>query len=404
MYEKEYIRGSIKDRDGEILAQSEEAYGERIYPSDFAFSNVIGYWSKKYGTYGIEKTCNVALTHSASKRGEKRGADVTLTLDKKLQEKAYEQIKDYTGSVVVMDIKSGELLALASSPSFSLQNLEKDWKKINEKEGVFLSNAFQNPVAPGSVFKLVTSKGILENHLEKKKVEDNGSLKINGQTIKNYNGTAHGTLSFEEGFVKSSNVYFMEMALEMGGQELKEAAQSFLLGQEIALDFTTLRSVFDLENQEDNLVASTAFGQGNTLVTPLHMAMITQSIASSGEMKKPYLIKSIVNGKGKMLQEGKTETLTETMDASTASKIKKVMKKAGESYGLKKIGEEEWQIAAKTGTAQRGDGTNNAWMVTFAPAEDPQYVIVVNRLKTKEIGKTLAPVVEELYEYLANHD
>ena len=80
------------------------------------------------------------------------------------------------------------------------------------------------------------------------------------------------------------------------------------------------------------------------------------------------------------------------------------MKKAGESYGLKKIGEEEWQIAAKTGTAQRGDGTNNAWMVTFAPAEDPQYVIVVNRLKTKEIGKTLAPVVEELYEYLANHD
>jgi peptidoglycan glycosyltransferase len=65
------------------------------------------------------------------------------------------------------------------------------------------------------------------------------------------------------------------------------------------------------------------------------------------------------------------------------------------------VGEEDWQISAKTGTAERGDGTNNAWMVTFAPADDPQYVIVVNRLKTKEIGKSLAPVVEELYEYLA---
>ena len=79
------------------------------------------------------------------------------------------------------------------------------------------------------------------------------------------------------------------------------------------------------------------------------------------------------------------------------------MTKAGESYGLSTIGEEEWQIAAKTGTAERGDGTNNAWLVTFAPANDPQYVIVVNRLKTKQIGKTLAPIVESLYETLLDH-
>jgi peptidoglycan glycosyltransferase len=79
------------------------------------------------------------------------------------------------------------------------------------------------------------------------------------------------------------------------------------------------------------------------------------------------------------------------------------MIKAGESYGLATVGEDEWKIGAKTGTGQRGDGTNNAWLVTFAPADDPQYVIVVNRLKTKEIGKTLAPIVEDLYQYLCDH-
>lgn len=403
MYEKEYVRGSILDRDGNALAYSEKPYGERIYTSAKAFSNVVGYWSKKYGTYGVERTFNEQLVHSSSKGREKKGADITLTLDKGLQEKAYEEIKGYTGSVVVLDVKSGEILALASAPSFHVQSLEKNWEEINKKDGVFLSNAFQNPVAPGSVFKLITSKAILDRDLEKEKVNDQGSLKINGQTIRNYNGTAHGTLSFEEGFVKSSNVYFMEMALKMGGQALKETADQFLLGEEIPLDFTTLRSAFDLDNYEDNLVAVTAFGQGNTLVTPLQMAMVTQSVAGNGVMLKPYLIQSVVNGKGKIETKGKTEKLKKTMSASTAKKIRRVMQKAGESYGLETVGEGEWKIAAKTGTAERGDGTNNAWLVTFAPVEDPQYVIVVNRLKTKEIGKSLAPVAEELYGYLCDH-
>ena len=203
--------------------------------------------------------------------------------------------------------------------------------------------------------------------------------------------------------MKSSNVYFMDRALKLGGKSLEDTAESFLLGQDIKLDFITLKSTFDLGNYEENVVAATAFGQGETLVTPLQMAMIAQSIANDGKMQKPYLIQSVVNGKGKVIQEGKAELLTKTMEKSTAKKLRQVMTKAGESYGLSTIGEEEWQIAAKTGTAERGDGTNNAWLVTFAPANDPQYVIVVNRLKTKQIGKTLAPIVESLYETLLDH-
>ena len=170
--------------------------------------------------------------------------------------------------------------------------------------------------------------------------------------------------------------------------------------KDISLDFATIHSNFDLKGYEDNVVATTAFGQGETLVTPLQMAMVTQSIANDGVMLKPYLFKSVVNGKGQTTAEGKSEKLVETMDTDTAQEIKEAMKAAAQSYGMSTVGEKEYSIAAKTGTAERGDGTNNAWLVTFAPADNPQYVIVANRLKTTEIGKTLAPVVQDLYNTL----
>lgn len=398
MYQKEYVRGRILDREGNILAMSKKPEGKRIYNNPLAYSSVLGYWSVKYGAYGLEKTFNDVLLHSASGKGEKRGADVSLTLDDRLQTAAYELLSSSTGSAVVLKVKTGEILALASSPSFNANKIEENWEEFSQKEGIFLSNAYQNPVAPGSVFKLVSSKAILEEGIDRETVEDEGKLVVNGQTIRNYNGIAHGRISFTEGFVKSSNVYFMDRALKMGAARMQEAADSFLLGKDIPLDFATIKSTFSLGDGEDNVLAATAFGQGETLVTPLHMAMITQSIANEGKMLKPYLIQSVVNGKGKTMEEGKTEELTETMEKEIAEKLRRVMTKAGESYGMETIDGKE--IAAKTGTAQRGDGTNNAWLVTFAPADDPEYVIVLNRLKTKEIGKSLAPAAEALYEIL----
>ena len=122
----------------------------------------------------------------------------------------------------------------------------------------------------------------------------------------------------------------------------------------------------------------------------------------------------------RMLEEKVPEKLQATLDAAFSKAFtlvfhrgtaviektyrKEVMKEAGESYGLSEVGEQGYSIAAKTGTAERGDGTNNAWLVTFAPADDPQYIIVANRLKTTEIGKTLAPVVEDLYDSLFDHE
>ena len=400
-YEREYVRGSILDRNGKKIAWTEEAGGQRQYLDGEAFSNFLGYQSKIYGNYGIEKNMNSYLVRSASKSSNKRGADLTLTIDADLQRLAYEQIKDFEGSVVVLDASSGEILALASSASYDLNSLEEHWEDINSSDGLLLSNAYQNAVTPGSVFKLVTSKAILENHLENEIVNDEGSLLVDGQTIHNYNGNAYGPLDYTEGFVHSSNVYFMDRGLKLGNSIMEEAGKSFLLGEEIALDFTTLHSTFSLEGASANELAATSFGQGNTTVTPLQMAMITQSIANAGNMMKPYLYAQAVNGKGKVVYEAEPESLKQTMQADIADQIKEAMVEAAKSYELD---DTYGQIAAKTGTAQRGDGSNNAWMVSFAPADQPRYVIVANKLATKDIGKALAPVMESLYEKLLSEE
>ena len=397
---KEYVRGPIQDRNGETLASSEEPLGDRTYTQPKAFGSLLGYWSNIYSTAGLEKKLNEQLEMSeCEKDGKKVGSTVNLTIDNGLQTKAYNLISGTTGSAVVLDAKTGEILALTSSPSFNGNKIEENWEELNSKEGIFTSNAYQNGAIPGSVFKLVTSAAILEGKLEDDVVYDNGSLLVDGRVISNAKGAAYGNLTFESGFVNSSNVYFMTQALKLGADTLEQKMKSFLIGEEIALDFTTLKSNRDFADYSDNMIATTAFGQGNTLITPLHMAMIAQAIANEGTMLKPYLISSIVNGKGEVTQQGETSVLTNPVTKEVANEIKNVMVQAGEKYDMMTLSDGS-QIAAKTGTAQRGDGTNNAWMVSFAPANDPKYVVCMNELGTTEYGISLKDEVEELYQYL----
>lgn len=394
------MRGPILDRNGETLASSSEPLEKRTYTQPKAFGSLLGYWSSIYSTAGLEKTLDDELAISeCKKKAKKVGSTVKLTIDSGLQTKAYNAISDYKGAAVVLNAKTGEILAMTSSPSFNGNKLEENWEKLNQTEGIFTSNAYQNGAIPGSVFKLVTSAAILEGKLENEVVHDTGSLKVDGREIRNSGGTAYGDLTFEDGFVNSSNVYFMTQGLRLGADTLEQMMKKFLIGEKISLDFAEIPSNRDFGDYSDNMVATTSFGQGNTLITPLHMAMIAQSIANDGEMMKPYVISSVVNGKGEVTREGKKEVLTNPVSKETAQKIKEVMVKAGEKYGMMTL-PNGGKIAAKTGTAQRGDGTNNAWMVSFAPAEDPEYVICMNRLGVDEFGVAIKEEMEGVYEYL----
>ena len=157
--QRTYLRGTIYERGGEAINYSEKVKGERKYNGGRAFSTLTGYFSPIYGTTGIEKTFNSELVSSkVGANDEKRGHDITLTVDGDLQKAAYRAISNIpNGAAVVLDAQSAEILALASTPTFEPSTLEEDWSELITKDGLFLPNAYKQTFAPGSVFKILSA-------------------------------------------------------------------------------------------------------------------------------------------------------------------------------------------------------------------------------------------------------
>ena len=405
--QRSYLRGTIYDRNGNALNYSKKVGGKRHYTGGRAYSTITGYFSKIYGASGIEKTFNTDLVSSRTDSdGTKKGCDIVLTTDSDLQNAAYSAISNIAqGAAVVLDARSGEILAMASTPTFKPTSLEDDWSDLTQIDGLFLPNAYKKTFAPGSDFKIISACAVIDNGVDGTTVEDNGYMTFkNGQTITNYKGNAYGTLDLDGAIVNSSNVYFMQKALDMGGKKLEASIRKFLVGDSVELDFTTLKSTLDFENYEDQVVASVAFGQGRTEVTPLHMAMAAQAIANDGVMLKPYLIKSMKEANGNPKITGRKEKLTTVTSKSTANLVTNAMTLAGQHYGFDYIGSEGWDVAAKTGTAETGKGNYNGWIVTFAPSENPKYVVVVMAASQDHDGIYYKDAVDQIYNALATYD
>lgn len=403
--QRTYLRGTIYDRDGNAIDYSETVGGDRKYNGGRAFSTVTGYFSPIYGTTGIEKTFNTELVSSKCKGDTKKGHDITLTLDSDLQNAAYDAISNIAqGAAVVMDARSGEILALASTPTYEPSTLEENWSELCTVDGLFLPNAYKSTFAPGSDFKIITACAVVDNGVADSTVHDEGSYTFkNGQTITNYDSRSFGDIDLDGAIENSSNVYFITKALEMGSDKLEASLRKFLLGENIELDFTTLNSNLDFEDYRDEVVGSIAFGQGRTEVTPLYMAMAAQAIGNDGIMLKPYMIQSMKTGTGEVVSTGKTETLTEVTSKETADTVTHAMTLAADHYGFDYVGPEGWDLAAKTGTAQTGSSTN-AWIVTFAPSDNPKYVVVVMAADQGHDGIYYKDSVDEIYDALVDYD
>lgn len=271
-------------------------------------------------------------------------------------------------------------------------------------DGLFLPNAYKSTFAPGSDFKIITACAVIDNGVAGTTVNDQGSYTFkNGQTITNYDSRVFGEIDLDGAIKNSSNVYFITKALEMGGDKLEASLRKFLLGENIELDFTTLSSNLDFEDYRDEVIGSIAFGQGKTEVTPLYMAMAAQAIGNDGVMLKPYMIQSMDTGDGKNVTTGQTTELTTVTSKETADQVTSAMTLAAEHYGFDYVGPEGWDIAAKTGTAQTGTNTN-AWIVTFAPSENPKYVVVVMAAHQGHDGIYYKDSVDQIYDALVDYD
>lgn len=397
--------GIFVDWRGDAITVAEEAGKPAMLRFDESYSYLIGYNSASYGTSGLRSR----LYSDIFDGGEDGiGAQVTLTTDNALQEFCYKILGSYEGSVIVMRA-DGALLACTSRSSAEVgynvnlvsKNDKNAYNLYLEQDSFFLNRSIMAADPPGSTFKIVTGAAQLENGLGGFVVDDYlGYVEINGGKIHNF-GTepAGANVGLEKALNKSVNVYFAQSAIQMRHYNMQVMADKFLLNQAIKLDFGNLFSNFDLDTMSDNyLLAQTAFGQGRTTMSPMHIAMIMNAVLNDGKMMKPYVVQRIDND-GQNISITEPEVLAEPISSDTASVLKKYLHSTAEGY---KYYESNYdKVYAKTGTADQANDKNHVYMligIENTPVGD--CVILIDRRNVTGTSSTLKPEAESIINYL----
>jgi len=411
-YEEDTVRGSIYDRVGVTLANSDDTV--RIYPYGALYSHIIGYNSTIYGKSQLEFKYNNLLlgqdefsqvfSVSSAKRA---GHDLTLTIDHQLQSLASLRLGKRNGAVVALNPKTGEVLALVSKPDFdpNSEELTKKWTDLTESEqSPLLPRATSGLYAPGSTFKIITSTGAIEKGFDGETYTDYGKVTIGGKTFENYKTKAFGKINMERGFEVSSNNVFCTLGAKLGSGELRSISERFGFNKVFDFDISMSKSRFPQKDTDEAGAAALGIGQGEILATPIQMAMVTSAVANNGIIMKPYLLQRATNQSGFVVFENKPQQLFKALSPEVAGRISNMMVntvKSGTGSGAAIRG---LQVAGKTGTAEneqsiKQKGKEHTWFVAFAPAENPQIAVAVMlEYSGGSGGELCAPIARELIE------
>ena len=404
-------RGNILDRDGNILAQTIDGENKekiRNFPYGKTYAHLVGYNSKKYGKTGLEKRFNSVLINKHDKTpivelkkivmDQKEGNTIKLTTNTQLQEFALSLLNGKEGSVILMNPKTGEVLAMADSPTFDPNNIEKEWNNIinDEKNATLLQRSTSGLFAPGSVYKLVTGTAILENLKGTfLKYNDKGATTIENYTIRNLLNKRYGNIDLKKAIEVSANTYFADKVGEVGVDKMIDVNKRFMFGEDIDTDFKLTKSPLAFNKNTTALeLATGAFGQGKVLVTPMQVALFTSAIANDGNMMKPFVVKEILDPNGKVIKETKPEILSKVSDVETMKTMKEYLKNSGDVNFRGFVNGQK--VGGKTGTAEVTKDILNAWSTVFYPADDPRLVCTIVYEGVDFMGVKTIPMSKQL--------
>ena len=399
-------RGSIYDRDGEVLAETiiDGDSRTRSYPKGHLYSHIIGYYSRVYGKSQLEmKYDKQLLGHgdiNITFNELRSGYDLNLTIDNDLQEYAYKQLDGRRGAIVAIEPETGKILAMVSYPDIdpSTDAIEKNWKYIVEREdSPLLARATGGLYPPGSTYKIVTAATAYNAGYSDKTFEDNGVFKQGGLKVSNYGGESYGTINVRKAFEVSSNFAFCTLGYELGAQNVKDAAEAFGVNKDIDTDIPVSKSRIDYKKMTNEDAALVSIGQGQLLMTPLHVAMLGAAVANNGKMMKPYLVNTITTSSGLTLSTTKPTVFCQPMSAECASYMNGLMidvvkEGTGRSAAISGI-----TVAGKTGTAENENEKDHSWFVGYAPAEKPTIAVaVLLENDGRSGGASAAPIAKKV--------
>jgi penicillin-binding protein A len=432
-------RGSIYDRNGRLLAydqRDEEGRRFRFY-SEPSLAHVIGYVSgMRTGVTGIELSYNDSLlgldrpdSHIARMLHKPiTGSDLYLTIDSELQRRAERALRNKTGVILVLDAKSGAVLALANAPRFD-PNRILDHVYVSELvsscgdalhcRAPFLNRAAQGLYSPGSTWKTIPLIAALETgQAEPDTVFDFGEplqgtagpyyvYRVDGGTIPDFNHSER-QLNLEMAYAKSANAAFARMGDEMAPEVFIDYASRFGFGSPGEIQYHLDIEWFpaQLANEvgslyENNLLrAVTAIGQGELLATPIHIGMMVLPVVNEGSLPVPYFVNSVKEPYGRENDTLKNRKIVPgMMNPQTAEQVREMMvsvveKGSGQSARLPGL-----VVGGKTGTAQVGGGMDpHSWFAGFAMDDDRGVVVVVLIEHGGEGSRVAAPIFAELVE------
>ena len=404
----------------------------RVYDQGSLYVSATGYFSSVgYGSTGIEAAQENVLDGQSQTllgqrlrnllTGEKRqGGGVELTLRASMQEAAAAALGDRKGAVVALDAKTGAILALYSSPSFDPNALaSRDAGEVQDAyatldadpKNPMLNRTISERYAPGSTFKVLTAIALIENGIANPDTHMDSpvstTLPGTNTEVSNIESSTcgDGKPTLTEAFARSCNTTFVLASEKLTTQQLTDVTKRFGFGHEQEIPLTVIPSVFPSDADSAQLAMS-SIGQYTVQATPMQMAQVAQTIANGGQMMSPYLIKQIVDADNQTIRKTKATEAGRPISADTASKVTGMMQAVvSQPYGSgTPMALPNVSVAAKTGTAETGDGDRaNAWAIGFAPADNPQiaFAVIVEGDETNPTphgGDVAGPVAKAVLE------
>lgn len=427
------MAGDILDRNGVVLATSDQD-GARMYSRDrslrLAVAHAVG---DAYGqTFGAETFFAAHLLGfeqsffqriaGAFAGGARRGSNVSLTIDAPLCDFIAHQMEGRAGAVVVMNYKTGELLASVSSPAFDPNRMEEYLaQEASLEEGAMVNRVTAGQYTPGSTFKIITLIAALRYlpNVENRTFQCSGALVFDKETgnylshvpgasltedenhllLQDIDGEGHGEPTLREAFAVSCNTTFARLALEVGASRLVRTAKSlgvnanFLFSDMVAYGSKLEAGATDYE------VAWSGVGQSTDIMTPLHLCMVVGAVANGGRMMEPKLLRQVATAQGSIEKTLNPQAYNAKLSAYEAGVLQEYMVAAVESGTGRRAAIGGYVIGGKTGTAEiSSDKTvgTHAWFAGFVLDDDHPLAIVVILEKAGGGGSVAAPVAQNV--------
>ena len=442
-------RGEILDRNGVVFAQNLRDTGKaedysRIFLQGKLASQILGKVGfDGVGSIGIERIFDLRLRgnegfrvgikdateHEIYGRSEnvaeaKPGKNLVLTIDKNMQEIVEKALKDGviaynapSASAVVMDPYTGEILAMASYPTFDPNSKNQGIDRAAKNEIVSMS------YEPGSTFKVITAAAALENHVvspQKIFANEGKCWKWNPRSERICDTHVYGDMDMNEAMVQSSNIVFAKIASEVGAMRMYRMARAFGIGERAFDNYVGEESGRLLKpaelTRDDRTLKTMGFGHAVS-VTPIQMVMAYAAIANGGKLMRPQIVKEWRNSKGDVVKKIEPMELRRVISEKTAATIRKMLYNVVNNGTAKRVASQKLTdvlFGGKTGTAEKYNRETRSYdrnsqvasFIGLAPFEDTRYVclVLVDDPQGKHVGGlTAGPIFRRIMEGIYYH-